>query len=178
MTVNLALTLDLLDLVNLAPLVCVRVKRLARRSHHNGRHEKRLTSNRGEVLVVVSGSLGVGDVEETVLARVLVLVVGREGRLLEVSLLARQAMVRTLGAVGAVSRVGTVGTVGGVSAGRRGRAGGRGREASVGARGSLVDRVGGRGRSSARSRGLDDVTSGAVTSRRARRRSGGRTGGR
>lgn len=40
MTVNLALTLDLLDLVNLAPLVCVRVKRLARRSHHNGARKK------------------------------------------------------------------------------------------------------------------------------------------
>merc|ERR1719487_709250 len=162
-TVDFTLALNLLDLVDLVPLV----------------------SDRGKVLVVVSGSLGVGDVEEAVLARVLVLVVRREGRLLEVSPLASEAVVRTLGAVstvGSVSSVGAVGAVrlvGRVSASRRGRAGGGGgREASVGARGSLVDRVGGGSRRSARSRGLDNVTGGAVTSRRARRRSGGRTGGR
>merc|ERR1719487_2656731 len=62
-TVDFTLALNLLDLVDLVPLV----------------------SDRGKVLVVVSGSLGVGDVEEAVLARVLVLVVRREGRLLEVS---------------------------------------------------------------------------------------------
>lgn len=186
MTVNLALTLDLLDLVNLAPLVCWSHQTVSLTSWSHWKAQKGLTGDGGKVLVVVSGSLGVADVEEGVLARVLVLVVRRESRLLEVSLLASQAVVRTLGAVGAVSgvsavsSVGAVGlVVGGVSAGGRGRAGGvGGGEASVGARGGLVDRVGSRSRSSARSRGLDDVTGGAVASRRAGRRSGRRTGSR
>jgi hypothetical protein len=90
-TVNLALALDLLNLVVVTGLVCERRNgnggqqaRREEKRREEGRKRRRRTGDGGEVLVVVGGSLGVGLGEETVLGRLVVGVVRGVSVLLEV----------------------------------------------------------------------------------------------